>query len=181
MLKKFNSVLNISILLTAVYALTGIVLVVFPSTSISVISYIVSISLIVVGIMFIVKNHNYDFLVDFLSIGIVLTILGIILLVYPKTLETFIPIVVGIEIIVNSIFKIRLSMLLKEFTNDWLISFLLNILMIFCGVALIINPEVGALTITTFVGILLIVYSVSDLIEFIIFKRNVNDLVKYFK
>ena len=42
-------------------------------------------------------------------------------------------------------------------------------------------PKVGAVTLVFMIGVLLIVYSISDIINFFIIKKRVNDIVKYFK
>ena len=52
--------------------------------------------------------------------------------------------------------------------------------MIICGVILIINPAGTIILITTFIGIILIVYSISNIIDMSIFKSKVKEIDKYF-
>ena len=52
--------------------------------------------------------------------------------------------------------------------------------MVICGVVLIINPGNTALVITTLIGIILIVYSVSALVDMFVFKSRVKEIDKYF-
>ena len=46
---------------------------------------------------------------------------------------------------------------------------------------MIIRPEIGIESITMLVGILIIIYAVSDMIDLIVFKKNVNIISKDFK
>ena len=52
--------------------------------------------------------------------------------------------------------------------------------MVICGVVLIINPGNTALVITTLIGIILIVYSVSAIVDMFVFKSRVKEIDKYF-
>ena len=52
--------------------------------------------------------------------------------------------------------------------------------MIICGVVLIINPGNTVLVITTLIGIILIVYSVSAIVDMFVFKSRVKEIDKYF-
>ena len=108
--------------------------------------------------------------------------MGIILLLYPDILVILIPIVVGMFVIVNSIVDIQISLVLKDCGyNMWFLSIVLSILTIICGVIIMINPQSSSTALTTLFGILVMVYSVAGMTNLIIFKSNVNDIVKKIK
>ena len=108
--------------------------------------------------------------------------MGIILLLYPDILVILIPIVVGMFVIVNSIVDIQLSLVLKDCGyNMWFLSIVLSILTIVCGIIIMINPQSSSTALTTLFGILVMVYSVAGMTNLIIFKSNVNDIVKKIK
>ena len=178
MLKKFNGYMSIAICYLILFVLFGIILTIFPDISNLTISYIISIGLIVNGITLFFKNEKY-LIIDFISLGVISLVLGLIMLLYPKIVITLIPIVVGTWMIVSSVFKIRLSLVLKDCQiNSWVWTLLLAILTIICGILMIINPQIGASAITSFIGILMIIYSASSIVDLIIFKNNVNSIVK---
>ena len=180
MIKKLNNIISVSMIGSLIVAMLGLIIVIFPNVSMSIISYTLAFSFIILGLFLVIKFNN-NVILDFLSIGIIDIVLGIILIIYPKTLETIIPIILGIWMIISSIFKIKLAVVLKNVNNNvWLVILLLNVLIIFCGIGLVINPEVGALTITTMIGFLMIVYSVSDLADCFIIKNHIKAIIKYF-
>ena len=63
----------------------------------------------------------------------------------------------------------------------WLLSIILSILTILCGIIIILNPQSSSFALTTLFGILMMVYSVIGIVNLFIFKSNVNDLVKQLK
>ena len=84
--------------------------------------------------------------------------------------------------VVKSALDLRISLLLSgSGYKNWLILFICSLLSIICGIYIIINPGIGSEVITTYVGIVIMVYAVSNIIDTIIFKKNVNDIVKLLK
>ena len=104
MLKKFNSFINMSIITAVLFLLLGGVIVIFPSTSLKIISYFLALILIIIGISLILKSTSSFVFSDFITSGILSLLLGIILLIYPKMLNIIIPIITGVWFIVSSIF-----------------------------------------------------------------------------
>lgn len=182
MIKKFNKFIGLTIFTSIMFAIVGVLLVCFPQISIKVVSYIIAFSLLTCGIVLICDYRSSILLTNFFSTGILDICLGLIILIYPDSLVILIPILLGIWMIINSIVNIQLSLTLRKIGySAWILTTILSIITIVCGSLIIINPQSSALTLTTFFGILLIVYSVSDLIDLCIFKSNVNDIVKLIK
>ena len=82
--------------------------------------------------------------------------------------------------IISGAFSSRISFIIKDIDNSYILSLFTSILMVICGVVLIINPGNTALVITTLIGIILIVYSVSAIVDMFIFKSRVKEIDKYF-
>ncbi len=185
MLKKLNKYINFSIVISALLMVLGIVIFVYPNFSLKVFSYGISLVLILFGIYLIVidnKSKGFSLLVDFSLFGITLLLLGIVLLIYPSTLAVLIPIFLGMWFITNGIIKLKFTSLLADVSDySWILSLIMSILSIVCGILFIINPLDGAEVIVSFVGILLFVYSLSDIVDMCIFKKNINVIKKNIK
>ena len=63
----------------------------------------------------------------------------------------------------------------------FILSLITNIITVICGVILLINPVESVSAITISLGIIIVVSSISSLIDIIIFKKNINNVVKYLK
>lgn len=103
-------------------------------------------------------------------------------MIYPKSFSLLIPIVLGIWIIADSLFKIRLSISLKDYDDTpWILLLILSIVSLICGIIFIIHPLASSSIITILFGSLIIVYAISDIVDMVMFKKYVDKIVKTFK
>lgn len=182
MLEKFNKFLNSSIVLSILMFVLGLIFMIYPTVSFSVVTYIIAIFLILNGIYFIIEKDSSLFFSGFLTLGVLELLMGIIMLLNPEIVKTLFPIVVGISMVVKSVLDLRISILLSDAGyKNWLVLFICSLLGIICGIYIIVNPTVGSDVITTYVGIVIMVYAISNIIDTIVFKKNVNDIVKLLK
>lgn len=160
-------------------------MVIIPKMSLEILGVILSVILIINGVILMItdiKLNNNFIPVDMLPASMLSILLGIMMLIYPNILSFIIPLMLGTWFIMTSIFKIRLTLYLSKIQNTpWLLLMLISILSIVCGFILILNPIDSSVAITLFIGIVIIVYAISDIINMIVLKRNLNKLTKYFK
>ena len=181
MLNKLNKYLNSGIILTIVFLLVGGILIVKPDISFNIISYLIGASLIVSGIyLFIIDSKTNNIFINVFLYAILLTLIGILIIVNPITLRVILPIFLGLWFLISGIFKIRLDIYMKD-EPYFIISLITNIITVICGVILLINPVESVSAITISLGIIIVVSSISSLIDIIIFKKNINSVVKYLK
>ncbi len=184
MIGKLNKYINSSIVISALLMLLGIGIFIYPTMSLKVFSYSIAIIISLFGLFLIIEDirYNVGMLFDFSLLGIMFFLLGLILLKYPNALTSLIPIFLGIWFIVSGFVKGRWTYYLSDYKlSIRILSFIMSILSIVCGIIFIFNPLDGANYIASFVGILLIIYSISDIVDMIIFKVNVNKIYKNIK
>lgn len=181
MLNKLNKYLNSGIILTIVFLLVGSILIVKPDISFNIISYLIGASLIVSGIyLFIIDSKTKNIFINVFLYAILLTLIGILIILNPITLKVILPIFLGLWFLISGIFKIRLDIYMKD-EPYFILSLITNIITVICGVILLINPVESVSAITISLGIIIVVSSISSLIDIIIFKKNINSVVKYLK
>lgn len=181
MLNKLNKYLNSGILLTIVFLLVGGILIVKPDISFNIISYLIGASLIVSGIyLFIIDSKTNNIFINVFLYAILLTLIGILIILNPITLKIILPIFLGLWFLISGIFKIRLDIYMKD-EPYFILSLITNIITVICGVILLINPVESISAITISLGIIIVISSISSLIDIIIFKKNINSVVKYLK
>lgn len=181
MLNKLNKYLNSGIILTIVFLLVGGILIVKPDISFNIISYFIGASLIVSGIyLFIIDSKTKNIFINVFLYAILLTLIGILIILNPITLKVILPIFLGLWFLISGIFKIRLDIYMKD-EPYFILSLITNIITVICGVILLINPVESVSAITISLGIIIVVSSISSLIDIIIFKKNINSVVKYLK
>ena len=168
-----------NILLCAVFAIIGIFMIINPTSATKVISYILGGILIVVGaikiINYFVAKGNADFYNNDLLYGIIAIIVGLITIFYSSLIESVFRIVIGIWIIYSGLLRLSLSLKLHSAKiNIWSTSLILSIIMIIGGLYMIFNS--GTLILT--IGIIMLIYSIMDLIESAIFVKYVDKVMK---
>ena len=172
MIKKINEYINLSIILSVLFMIVGILLIVWPKASLDTFAYVIGTIMIIYGIYSFIDSFSINPALCLFQMtnSILSFLLGICVFLNPSIFESILPIALGIFFIISGAFSSRISF----------ISLFTSILMIICGVVLIINPGNTALVITTLIGIVLIVYSVSAIVDMFVFKSRVKEIDKYF-
>ena len=182
---KFNKLMNISLITSVIICIIGLLLMFNTIKSLETISYIIGIVLILHGVASIVddyKKFKVFYFFDGFTTGLLSIIFGIIIITNKDNFLILIPLVFGLWFILNSTFKLRMSLALKDAHNSsWLITYVLSILTIIAGLCMIFNPEVASLTITKIMGGLALIYGICDIIGVIIFKKNIKSIARIFE
>ena len=185
MRKKFNKLMTISLITSIAVIILGLVLVVFTKLSLDIIGYIVAILLIINGVLNITddyKQFKVFYFFDGFTSGLLSIIFGIIIIANPEYTAIIMPIMIGLWIIINSTFKLRMALALKDSSKtNWILPYILSILTIIIGLCLIFNPEIGAFGISRVIGFLIVLYGISDVIDVVIFKKNLKAIAKVFE
>ena len=180
--EKLKQVNRESIVASVIAVVLGFMMILFSNTASDIISYLIGGILIIRGIVkmyFYFKYqggynvYNYD-----LSFGIFNIIFGILCIIFKSEFQSIFRILIGIFVIYEGILKISLSTRLYYIDSGvGFLSFLLSIIIILCGVFVIFNEGI----VITTIGYTLIIFSIMNIIESIIFNRNLNKLEKYLK
>ncbi len=179
MLNRLNKFLYSSIIISVLMFVIGLIFIIFPEVSFETITYILSIILIVNGIYFIIEKETSLFFSSFLTLGIIELLLGIVMLLNPSIMKTLFPIVAGIVMVTKSTLDLRMSMLLHKYEySNWLSIFICSLISIVCGLIIIINPNIGTMALTVSLGVFITIYSVSSIVDTIIFKKNIKEISK---
>lgn len=183
MKENMNRTLWISIISSVIFILLGIILVAHPETSLTIMSYAICILLVGNGVyQLLMGYHSVSLaLLDGFSGGLLSIILGILILMKPVALAVIIPIAIGLWFIISSSYKLRIAIILRS-TNEsiWTLLFVMALLMMICGIILIFNPLSALVAITRMIGILMIIYSIIDIVEAVMIKKNINLLDSFF-
>ena len=162
-------------------ALVGIIMIIFPNMSIKTISMISAIYIILHGVILIVldiKASRYYIPFDGMLPGILSIILGIILLVKPNILSTLFTIAIGVWIILSSINSLKMAIALRGEDVPWVLLLLFGIIDLIIGIIVVFNPFTASISLMIFIGIMLIVHSIIDIVDMVIIKRDAKKISK---
>lgn len=168
-----------SILISLIFAVLGIILICFPTVTMTVIAYVLGIIFILIGgfrlFNYFSAKGKYDLYNTDLVFGILALVIGIITMVYSSTIIMIFRVIIGAWIIYSSLIRLNVAFKLRAQkipTKVWGVILGLAIAMLLCGLIVIFNG--GAIMMT--VGIFILIYSIIDIIEEFIFLRNVKEI-----
>lgn len=166
-----------SLVTSIIFAILGIILIANPEGTIKFIAIILGVIFGLVGLYKIVNyienKGKYDFYNNDIAYGVIAIVLGIVTICYSTQIGAIFRIIIGLWIVYSAILRINLSIKLKTIaSNVWIYSLIIALIMAFCGIFIICNS--GAVIVT--LGIVVVIYSVLDAIESIMFLNNVSKL-----
>ena len=176
-----NKIFKSSILGALALVVLGILLIFESEATIVTISYVIGGILVAIGVLALLKfykevKENDDTGMD-LVYGIISIILGIVVISNPKAVDSIIPIIMGLLIILNSGTKLQYSIELKKNNNNlWKSTMILSLISTLCGVLLIFNPFKGAAFLTRLIGFLILLYAILDIISTMAIKNTVKKI-----
>lgn len=105
-------------------------------------------------------------------IAAILAFLGLYIIIFPYTVSSFIINLLGFILIFRGFSKLRLTYLLRSSKkNVFYLNLFFSIAMLIFGILVIANPF-SFITITRLVGLALLIGSILEIIDLVIFKKN---------
>ena len=181
--ERFNKMLTISIVSSIVIALVGAVLLFMPKLSNQLIGVIMGLLFILYGITtiykYITRNGAKLYSLNLLY-GIIILLIGVIIVLVPFSVTSFLTICLGLYLIIIGINKVTYGIWFKIGNHSsWLITLVIGIMLIFFGILVLSNPF-SSLSITRLVGAFLILASILDITDLILLKKRSDEISKIF-
>lgn len=177
--KIIKKEIYIDILSSIIFCIIGILFMLYPVKTMDAGVIIVAITLAFVGIYTIVGHVKYEYYSNSFGHGLIYGIFSVILAIFlfinPNYGTIMISIVMGIWMILGSIVKLQVAMSLKELkTCISIFTMISAILMFTCGMIAICNPISFSMVIVSILGVMLIIYSVVEIINSIFLLKYVK-------
>ena len=149
------------IIMSSMLCLLGIILIIAPDFSISLLGILCGSILVVFGVIRLVGYFSKDlFRLAFqydLVFGILMLVIGSVVLVRPDGVLNFVCIALGISILADALFKIQIAMESKRFgIKEWWLIFDTAIIAGIFGLILIFRPAEGSSLLTVHFGVALL-------------------------
>ena len=149
------------IIMSSMLCLLGVILIIAPDFSISLLGILCGSILVVFGVIRLVGYFSKDlFRLAFqydLVFGILMLVIGSVVLVRPDGVLNFVCIALGISILADALFKIQIAMESKRFgIKEWWLIFDTAIIAGIFGLILIFRPAEGSSLLTVLFGVALL-------------------------
>jgi uncharacterized membrane protein HdeD (DUF308 family) len=160
-------------------ALAGIFFIIFPETVSGILGVLWGIVLVVAGIAGAVdyilsikqfkEEEGYEKAAGaeiVLVYSVIIAVLGIVFIFRPNLVMQLLSFVIGIYFLIDGIVKLRHSTLVPD-TKDplWYVMILLSLTLAVAGIALLINPFNGTVTVIRFAGVAFVISGIESIAE----------------
>ncbi len=179
MKERFYETIESIIISSLIAFIVGLIMIIFPQLSIETFGIVVAVCIILFGISFIyldIKTISYYFPFEGFITGTLSILLGVYLLCKPSVVPVMLTIVIGIWMIITSINYIKMALKLSRTKLPWIQILILGILDLIVGFIVILNPFEATVSLTLFVGIMLIIHSIITIIDVLIIRRDVKEI-----
>ena len=175
------------IVMSVLFCAAGVLFIAMPEMSTEIIGVCIGIAMILFGIVKLIGYFSKDlFRLAFqfdLEFGILMIILGVIVLIKPENLMVFICIALGISILLDGLFKIRIAMDSRQFgIKSWWLILSLAIVTGVIGVFLIADSVIGSQILSVLLGLTLLSEGILNLYTVIstvlIVKNQAPDVIE---
>ena len=168
----------LNLLLSLVFIIIGAILLKDPEGVLKTVSLIAGIVFLVLGFIKIIKylkdkSNSNELYLD-IVFGLIAIITGLIVIFCTSAIEAIFRIIIGVWIIFTGCTRFALVQSLKQANlKEWVISLILAIIMIGCGLYMIFTPG----TVVAVLGGVMIAYAVINIVQSIMFMKNSKIIV----
>lgn len=164
---------------TVITLILGLILAYSPEGSIKVITGIIALMFLLIGILQLVDYIKQSKLEKMMSLslilGILLTAVGVYLFINLESLANFITTLIGIAILIKSLFKLQYAFNIRDISDKWFYNLIVGVVGIILGIVLLVNPFSSAKLFLRIIGIIFVVGSIIELIETFMVLKTIED------
>lgn len=166
-----------------IYTVLGVILLLFPDTSMDIICYIGGGASIAVGIFFALsyffRNVEADYYRDDLVIGVIAIMVGCVMVFQTQKVQELIPMFFGIFVAVSGCRTIQDCVDMKRLGGSkWWILLIIGLVNLAVGVLLFFNPFGTMQTLLMVIGIGLIFSGITDIIITIVLTKRYKEFME---
>ena len=186
--KYYRYVLACYMVFDALMIMLGVFLFCKPELSVKVAGTLIGIGLLIGGVYAFVKFVTHILYGNKVFFGLFYTeliyailsvVLSVMLLSNPIMFTNAIMILVAIWLLVGALFKGYMSLYFKKYNEEtWALSLTIAILNIMLAILIFANPFAATISITSFLGIMILVYALMDIVQQLIWWKRANEIAK---
>ncbi|MBR1524109.1 MAG: DUF308 domain-containing protein [Lachnospiraceae bacterium] len=147
--------------------LIGIALIMFPGQAMDITIEVIGVILLVAGVagVFLGFRGQGAYQVYTMGGAVISIVAGIVCLIHPQLIERFLPLVMGVVILITGLFNIINAINAKRAgASKWIVSLILALITVVLGVVILMNLDGTANLLVTIIGIVFVYNGFSTLI-----------------
>lgn len=175
----FKGIKNGYLLSGIIYTIVGLVLLIWPYTSVAIVCKAIGIVSIAQGVIHLIdyfRDTTHLLMKYNLFIGIFGLIIGFFLFFGVNEMMVIIPIIIGILLLIDGCMNIQKSFDLKRIGySHWYVQLIMGALLMIGSIVLMVNPFGSATLLLRYVGVCLIVDGINEFVMAYKMKEKISD------
>ncbi len=160
-MKIFQRVKASFLMVSVLCIVLGVCLIIWPQISALTICYLAGALILAGGVAQIIAYFRCDVfgipLSSTFALGLLNAVVGLLLILHPGGALTLLPVVMGIFIVIDGVFKLQTALDAKRaLLSKWWLLFLMAVVDCLLGILLVCNPFEGAAALMIWLGITLV-------------------------
>lgn len=169
MSKLGKSIVSGTVLTAIAYVIIGLILIIWPEISMLTLDYIAAAIVAAVGVYYVIKYLRSGIsegrLNSYLSTGIILLLLAVVMVVRSDILISLLPVLLGLAIVLDGVVKLQRSVDLARLKFEgWIFVLILAAISIAIGMVLLFNQTDAAKSMTIILGIGLLFCGITGIV-----------------
>ena len=175
--KPIQQARNNLIASSIILCITGLVFMIFSGTVVNIIGWVLGSIFCVVGVIYLIGYIRRQLFLSELLFSIISIVAGVLLLIHPAWIMSFLSIIVGIYILIEGALKLKISLdARKQQARGWWVLLVIALISIGISILLIFNPFGISKMFIFFLGLALLLNGIENIIHAIYTRKILQDI-----
>lgn len=175
--KPIQQARNNLIASSIILCITGLVFMIFSGTVVNIIGWVLGSIFCVVGVIYLIGYIRRQLFLSELLFSIISIVAGVLLLIHPAWIMSFLSIIVGIYILIEGALKLKIAIdARKQQARGWWVLLVIALISIGISILLIFNPFGISKMFIFFLGLALLLNGIENIIHAIYTRKILQDI-----
>lgn len=175
--KPIQQARNNLIVSSIILCITGLVFMIFSGTVVNIIGWVLGSIFCVVGVIYLIGYIRRQLFLSELLFSIISIVAGVLLLIHPAWIMSFLSIIVGIYILIEGALKLKIAIdARKQQARGWWVLLVIALISIGISILLIFNPFGISKMFIFFLGLALLLNGIENIIHAIYTRKILQDI-----
>lgn len=175
--KSIQQARNNLVVSSVILCITGLVFMIFSGTVVNIIGWVLGGIFCVIGIIYLIGYIRRQLMILELVFSIISLVIGVLFLIHPGWVMSFLSIIVGIYILIEGALKVKIAIdARKQQVRGWWVLLVAALISIGISIVLICNPFGISKMFMFLLGLALLLNGIENIIHAVYTKKILQDM-----
>lgn len=175
--KSIQQARNNLVVSSVILCITGLVFMIFSGTVVNIIGWVLGGIFCVIGIIYLIGYIRRQLMISELVFSIISLVIGVLFLIHPSWVMSFLSIIVGIYILIEGALKVKIAIdAKKQQVKGWWVLLVAALISIGISIVLICNPFGISKIFMFLLGLALLLNGIENIMHAVYTKKILQDM-----